>query len=134
MNKTILMVAALMGVLSIILGAFGAHALKASIGIDGLQTFEIGVRYQMYHAFLLLFIGNTDYLSLKTKKIILYLVVIGVFFFSFSIYGLSTNALTDFNFKAIGFVTPIVGLILISAWVLMVVNFSKFSSKKGVKL
>lgn len=130
MNKTILITATILGGLSIIFGAFGAHALKALIGVESLQTFETGVRYQMYHALLLLFIGNTDLIRLRTKKIIFYFVVIGVFFFSFSIYGLATNTLTPFNFKAIGFVTPIGGLLLISAWVLMFIDFLKISSKK----
>lgn len=130
MNKTILITATILGGLSIIFGAFGAHALKSLIGVESLQTFETGVRYQMYHALLLLFIGNTGFIGLRTKKIIFYFVVIGVLFFSFSIYGLATNALTYFNFKAIGFVTPIGGLLLISAWVLMFIDFLRISSKK----
>ena len=132
MNKTILITATILGGLSIIFGAFGAHALKALIGVESLQTFETGVRYQMYHALLLLLIGNTGSIRLRTKKIIFYFVVIGVLFFSFSIYALATNTLTPFNFKAIGFVTPIGGLLLISAWVLMFIDFLKISSKKEV--
>ncbi|WP_298531091.1 DUF423 domain-containing protein [uncultured Algibacter sp.] len=130
MNKIILVSGAVFGVLSIVLGAFGAHALKALVGVEALQTFEVGVRYQMYHALLLLFVGNTDFIREKTKKVIFYLVVIGVFFFSFSIYGLATNVLTSFNFKIIGFVTPIGGLLLIAAWVFMIVNFLKIPSEK----
>ena len=114
MNKTILITAAIFGGLSIILGAFGAHSLKASIGIESLQTFETGVRYQMYHALLLLFIGNTYLIRLKTKRIMFYLIVVGVLCFSFSIYGLATNTLTSFNFKTIGFVTPVGGVFVIT--------------------
>ena len=129
MNKTILITASILGVLSIIFGAFGAHALKALIGVESLQTFETGVRYQMYHALFLLFVGNTDLIRTKNKKIIFYLTVIGVLFFSGSIYGLATNTLTSFNFKIIGFVTPIGGLLLISAWVFVFVDFLKISPK-----
>lgn len=110
------------------LGAFGAHGLKALISAEAVQTFETGVRYQMYHALLLLFVGSTNYISDKSKTKIFYLVLIGVFFFSGSIYGLATNVLTGFDFKTIGIITPIGGLLLILAWVFMFVNFLKKQS------
>ena len=130
MNKTILITASLLGILSIILGAFGAHALKALIPFELQQTFETGVRYQMYHAFLLLFVGSTSLIKEKTKKIIYYLTVFGILFFSGSIYGLATNALSSFNFKSIGFITPIGGLLLILAWVFIGLEFVKLNKKK----
>ena len=130
MNKTILITASLLGVLSIVLGAFGAHALKELIPYESQQTFETGGRYQMYHALLLLFIGSTHLIRQKTKKIIYYLIVIGLLLFSGSIYGLATNELSTFNFKSIGFITPIGGLSLILAWIFMFTDFLKVSSKK----
>jgi uncharacterized membrane protein YgdD (TMEM256/DUF423 family) len=130
MNKTILITAAVLGGLSIVFGAFGAHALKALISTESQQTFEVGVRYQMYHALLLLFLGSTSLVKNKTKKIVYYLVVVGILFFSGSIYGLATNNLSVFNFKSIGFVTPIGGLSLILAWGFVFVDFIKISSKK----
>ena len=132
MNKTILITASLLGILSIILGAFGAHALKELIPYESQQTFETGVRYQMYHALLLLFVGSTSLIKQKTKSIIYYLVVIGLLFFSGSIYGLATNELSTFNFKSIGFITPIGGLSLILAWGFMFVYFLQISSKKEI--
>jgi len=102
--------------IAIILGAFGAHALKKVLSLEQLSTFETGVRYQMYHAVFLLFIGLTNDLSQKVKKTIYFLVLFGVILFSGSIYLLATNDLTSFDFKAIGFVTPIGGLLLILAW------------------
>jgi len=132
MNKTILVTASVLGVLSIILGAFGAHALKELIPFESQQTFETGVRYQMYHALLLLFIGSTHLIQQKTKKIIYYLVVVGLLLFSGSIYGLSTNELSSFNFKSIGFITPIGGLSLIFAWIFLFIDFIKNSSKKQI--
>ena len=125
MNKTILLTAAILGVTSIILGAFGAHGLKALISPESVQTFETGVRYQMYHALFLLFVGSTTYISVKSKTKIFYLVVVGVLFFSGSIYGLSTNVLTGFDFKTIGVITPVGGLLLIVAWVLVFIDFLK---------
>ena len=131
MNKTILITATTLGVLSVILGAFGAHALKELISTQAQQTFETGVRYQMYHAIVLLFVGNTSLLSLKTKKIILWLVIIGLVFFSGSLYGIAVNDLFTFNFKSIGFITPIGGFLLIISWVIMLINFLKLNTDKS---
>ena len=127
MNKSILITGAILGILSIILGAFAAHGLKDLISVESQQTFETGVRYQMYHAILLLFVASTTFISPKSKKIIFYLIVLGLLLFSGSIYGLATNALTSFNFKTIGFITPIGGLLLILAWVVMLIDFVKIS-------
>lgn len=131
MNKTILITATTLGVLSVILGAFGAHGLKELISTQAQQTFETGVRYQMYHAIVLLFVGNTSLLSLKTKKIILWLVIIGLVFFSGSLYGIAVNDLFTFNFKSIGFITPIGGFLLIISWVIMLINFLKLNTDKS---
>ncbi|TRX23990.1 DUF423 domain-containing protein [Flavobacterium franklandianum] len=125
MDKKIISTGAIFGMLAIILGAFGAHALKKVLSIEELATFETGVKYQMYHALFLLFIGLTTELPQKIKKTIYYLVVVGVLFFSGSIYLLATNSQTSFDFKVIGFVTPIGGLLLISGWGVLLVNFLK---------
>lgn len=128
MNKTILITAAILGVLSIILGAFAAHGLKKVLTTEAIETFETGVKYQMYHALFLLFVGTTSYISLGTKKIILYLVVAGVICFSGSIYGLATNALSSFDFKKIALVTPLGGLLLVSSWVVLLIHLIKLKS------
>lgn len=116
MNRTIFGVGILLGVLGISLGAFGAHGLEKLLDSNALQTFETGVRYQLYHALFLLVLAGTGFLSEEKKKLPFYLILVGVFFFSFSIYFLATNALTGFDFKTIGFVTPIGGLLLIIGW------------------
>ena len=116
MDKKIISTGAILGMIAIILGAFGAHALKKVLSIEELSTFETGVRYQMYHAFFLLFIGMINDLSQKAKKTIYNLVLFGVLLFSGSIYLLAINSLTSFDFKVIGFITPIGGLLLILAW------------------
>ena len=116
MKTTYIKAAAVLGMIAIILGAFGAHALKKVLSVDQLATFETGVRYQMYHALFLLLVGQLDMLSQKASKAIYYLVLNGVALFSGSIYLLATNSLTSFDFRIIGFVTPIGGLLLIIAW------------------
>ena len=122
MDRKIIAAAAILGMTSVILGAFGAHALKDLLEADKIVTFETGVRYQMYHALLLLFVGATNILSAKAKKTIFYLCLIGVLLFSGSIYLLATNSLNSINFKAIGFITPIGGLLLIVAWIVLFVD------------
>lgn len=131
MNKLILVTASILGMLAIILGAFASHGLKSLISIELLQTFETGVRYQMYHAIVLLFIGTTSVFSTKTKQRLFFFIVIGVLFFSGSIYGLATNELSSaFDFKSIAFITPIGGLFLIISWVIMALQFLKLKSDK----
>lgn len=125
MNNKIIATAAFFGMTAIILGAFGAHALKAVLTIEQLSTFETGVKYQIYHALFLLFLGLNTQLQEKTKRIILNLTTIGVIFFSGSIYLLATDSLNSFNFKAIGFITPIGGLLLIVSWGILMWNFLK---------
>jgi uncharacterized membrane protein YgdD (TMEM256/DUF423 family) len=128
MNRKIILTAALLGMISIILGAFGAHALKKLIDTNALVTFETGVRYQMYHALFLLFLATNSRIQEKTKKVIHILIIFGVLFFSGSIYLLATNAMTTFDFKIIGFITPIGGLLLILAWALLFTDVWKNNS------
>ena len=123
MDRKIISTAAIFGMIAIILGAFGAHALKKVLTFDQLASFETGVRYQTYHALFLLFIGILTDLPQKTKKTIYYLVTFGIFLFSGSIYLLATNDLTSFDFKVIGFITPIGGLLLILAWGALLLNY-----------
>lgn len=128
MERKIILTAAFFGALAIILGAFGAHALKAVLSAEKLVTFETGVRYQMYHAFFLFFVATRKELTVKHLKVIYNLVVTGVLFFSGSIYLLATNGLTPIDFKIIGFVTPLGGLLLIFAWIVLFVAIFKKKS------
>lgn len=125
MNNKIITIAAFFGMTAIILGAFGAHALKKVLNVDQLATFETGVKYQMYHGLFLLFIGLNTQLGDKVKKTILNLTILGIIFFSGSIYLLATDSLNTFNFKVIGFLTPIGGLLLITSWGVLMWNFLK---------
>jgi uncharacterized membrane protein YgdD (TMEM256/DUF423 family) len=129
MNKKLLIAGSILGLISIILGAFASHGLENLVNKDAIETFQVGVRYQMYHALLLLFVGTTPKIQHKSKKRIFFLTVIGVVFFSGSIYGLATNELTAFDFKTIGFITPIGGLLLILSWLIMLLDFLKLKDE-----
>ncbi|MES2485348.1 MAG: DUF423 domain-containing protein [Bacteroidota bacterium] len=122
MDKKIIATAAALGLTGIMLGAFGAHGLKKIITPEEVATFETGVKYQMYHALFLLFVGTTVLISDKAKKAIFWLTNIGVLFFSVSIYLLALNSKLPFNFKPFGWITPIGGLLLILAWGVLFLN------------
>ncbi len=116
MNKTILLTGTLFGLLGIMLGAFGAHGLEKLVEPEAVDSFETGVRYQIYHAFFLLILGIWDGLDIKKKKIIFGFIGLGTLLFSFSIYLLAVNSLVSFDFKQLAFLTPIGGSILILGW------------------
>lgn len=129
-NKRILFWGALLGALSIGLGAFGAHGLKKLVEPEQIAVFKTGVEYQMYHALFLLFLGLQSFISKKTTKLIFYTTLIGVLFFSGSLYLLATNSVTSLDFKILGPVTPIGGLFLIFSWTLISYSIFKNSAKK----
>ena len=128
MDKKISITGAWIGMVAIILGAFGAHALKKVLTPEQLISFETGVRYQMYQAFFLFFLASQNDILEKTKKTIFTLILSGTLFFSGSIYLLSTTGITGINFKPIGFITPIGGALLILAWGML--GYSIIQSRK----
>ena len=123
MDKKIIKTAAILGFIAIAFGAFGAHSLKKMVGALELNTFETGVRYQMYHALFLLFVGTTNIISESAKKVIYLTTLSGILLFSGSLYLLALNNFLPFNFKPFGFVTPIGGLLFLTAWFWLFVNF-----------
>lgn len=125
MNKSILITATLFGFLAVILGAFAAHGLQKLVAVEQVKTFQTGVTYQMYHALFLLFLGCTNKVSDKTKKVVYLLTLFGVVFFSGSIYGLATNEFSSFDFKTIALITPVGGTLLIVAWFILFISFLK---------
>jgi len=116
--KTIIITAAVFGVTSVIMGAMGAHALKAVLSPDSLSSFLTGSKYNMYHAIALLAIaGNTKYLQENWLKNGVLLITVGTVLFSGSIYLLSTSSVTGLSARSIlGPLTPIGGILLILGW------------------
>ena len=117
MERKIILLASITGGLAVILGAFAAHGLKPVLSDSAMDSLGTGIRYQMYHAFLLFYIASTNRLTSKQQSLLFKLILVGVLLFSGSIYLLATNDLTTFEFKFIGFLTPLGGLFLISAWI-----------------
>ncbi len=106
--------------MSVILGAFGAHLLKKRLPESGLQSFEVGVRYMMYHGLALLLVSQV---VLKEKEMISWFFIGGTFIFSFSIFLLSLQSILKVNLKWLGPITPIGGMLLVFGWVLLLLKF-----------
>ena len=129
MQRKLLILGSVFGMLAVILGAFGAHGLKEVLTEESLTSYETGVRYQFYHAFLALIIANTSFFTNKTKNIVFWMLLVGVVLFSGSIYLLTTSAITGVSIKSFGFVTPIGGVFLILAWLVLILNVLKMNKK-----
>lgn len=130
MNKPFIQIAALLGALSVILGAFAAHGLKESVTADALQVFETGVRYQMYHVFALALTGIV-FANVKEKlaRAAGNLFIAGIILFSGSLYALTfaVNA-GNIGLEKIGIITPIGGLCFILGWILLALSLRKSKS------
>ena len=113
---------AIFGALGIILGAFGAHALKKIFSEDQLKNFETGVKYQMYHTLLLVVLGFNIQLITQYQNLIYYALTWGILLFSFSIYGLCISSALNKKLKFLGPITPIGGLLLLLGWILLILN------------
>ena len=105
--------------LSVILGAFGAHLLKKTLPESALQSFEVGIRYMMYHGLVLLILTLMPF---EEKKWVAIFFVIGTLLFSVSIFFLSIQSILKTNLKWLGPVTPIGGTFLIMGWILFLLK------------
>ena len=125
MKSVTLIFGAVYGLISIILGAFGAHALKKVISLDKLQSFETGVRYQMYGAFFLLIVGYILKFETPAEKWMSIFMIAGIFLFSVSIYLLAFSEVAAIPSKVIGPITPLGGLFMIISWAMLLFYFIK---------
>lgn len=122
MSRNSVLFGSILMILGIILGAFGAHALKEVLNTEQLTSFETGVRYQMYHGLALLVLGlNADKLKFNLKLIVV-LMLIGLLLFSGSIYMLALQSVLEINLRFLGPITPIGGLLLIISWAIFIVK------------
>lgn len=120
--KTIIIIASILGALSVGIGAFGAHGLESTLTANGrLDTFETAVKYQFYHTLALLLIGilmlNIDSSMFSYAA---WCFLIGIVIFSGSLFTLSLT-----NITWLGAITPIGGLAFIIGWVLLAIGASK---------
>lgn len=125
MNRYFGMMGGFFGVLSVVIGAIGAHALTPLLDEIQLASFETGVKYQMYHSLLLLLLVVIPIQKRRLQQVIFGFLVVGIILFSWSIFLLSTNHLTGINFKSIALLTPLGGFMLIFAWLVLLFTFLK---------
>ena len=103
--------ALVLGALAVILGAFGAHGLQATLTVERMQTWQTAVFYQFVHVFLVLYLANREYNQLNRQA--MYFSLAGILLFSGSLYLLCLTGIT-----ALGMITPIGGVCFILAWLL----------------
>ncbi|GLB51411.1 membrane protein [Neptunitalea chrysea] len=121
-HKNILTLTAVLGMLTVLFGAFGAHGLKKIVSPEQVETFKTGVTYQMYHVFALLALGLSK-IADKHKKQIAIFMAIGILLFSGSIYLLTFKDVLSLDISFIGPATPIGGVCFIVGWGLMAWRF-----------
>jgi uncharacterized membrane protein YgdD (TMEM256/DUF423 family) len=129
MYKPALTAGALFAALAVILGAFGAHALKAKLSAEMLQVFETGVRYHFYHSFALLITGML-YASFPVKAIKLAstFFITGILLFSGSLYAMALLSISGASIGPVGIITPIGGLFFILGWISLFLSVIKKSN------
>ncbi len=122
LQKKLIILGALLGGFSVALGAFGAHALKQILIERGrVETYELAVRYQFYHALTLLVMAAlTDKLHANKASWSTLLIASGTIVFSGSLYILALSGKTIW-----GAVTPIGGVLLITGWLLLLLSVKK---------
>ena len=126
MNKAFIKTSAIIGALSVLLGAFAAHTLKQILQPDNLQIFETAVRYQFYHVFALLAIGIL-YKEFPGKMMIWAgrLFVTGIVLFSGSLYLLCYVKHNQLPLNWLGAITPFGGLAFIAGWIMLFAAVTK---------
>jgi len=120
-----LRLAAILGTLAVILGAFGAHSLEQIISPESLETFETGIRYHFYHTIMIALTGVLlQQQDKKSWRIAAWLFASGIVLFSGSIYLLSIREIVNLG-SWLGPITPIGGTLLIAGWISLLVGTFK---------
>ncbi len=127
MKELVLIIGGIYGMLAVIFGAFGAHALRKRFSEEQLKSFETGVKYQMYHAIMLIISGIAFPFIGTSQHLIAWFFIIGIFLFSFSIYGLTLSASAGKKIKILGPTTPLGGLLLILGWIFFIINIAEIA-------
>lgn len=110
---------------AVALGALGAHFLKVRLSPDSLASWHTGVEYQIYHSMAILVLSVSKRIDAKIVKLPLLLMLVGMVFFSGSIYLLSTKAISGLSVSWLGPVTPVGGVLFIVAWLLLAIRAGK---------
>ena len=123
MAKTVLLLAAMSGLLAVMIGAFGAHGLKGRLTEDLMAVYQTGVQYHFYHTIVLLVVGVLllQYPQASPLQWSAYLLVTGILVFSGSLYILALTGL-----KWLGAITPLGGLAFIAGWLTLALGIYQY--------
>lgn len=129
--NSLIRIAAILGFFAVVLGAFGAHALESQLGPSQVEIFQTGVRYHFYHTIALfmvaLLMGRGQ--SGRSLRVAAWCFLLGIIFFSGSLYLLSTRPMTGLEASWLGPVTPIGGTIFIAGWTSLFIHTFYVSKK-----
>ncbi|MBS1614995.1 MAG: DUF423 domain-containing protein [Bacteroidetes bacterium] len=126
MYKPALLAGCFFAGLAVVLGAFGAHALKAQLDPQQLAIYEKGVTYQFYHSLALLAVGILfSSIPVAGLRWASWLFVAGIILFSGSLYLLAILLSKGVSIGPAGIITPIGGLCFISGWLLLLLSILK---------
>ena len=130
MHRTFLAVGFIFGALGVIVGAFGAHALKKMVPPETIASFETGVRYQFYHTLALCFTGLLHRrMPFVVTRLAGWCFILGILLFSGSIYMLTAfKATNTIGLNGIGVITPIGGVLLVLGWIFSLVAVIRYST------
>ncbi len=132
MNKQAIIFGASFAAIAVILGAFGAHALKAVMTADKLLVFETGVRYHFYHSFALILTGILfQAFPSKQLKLAVSFFITGILLFSGSLYAIALLSINGGSIGSLGILTPIGGVFFILGWAMLVVGVATHKPMKG---
>ena len=112
-------VSALLGFLAIVIGAFAAHRLRKHFDLQQQLQFDTGVKFQLFHAVLLVVLGFNLGFNTPIETYMAYAFIFGTVLFSFSIYGLTWSVAKGRKAKWLVPLTPIGGLLLLTGWALL---------------
>ncbi len=122
MNKRIIIIASVFGILAVILGAFGAHALKVRLSTSELEVWKTAVDYQFYHTLALLFLTTFSPFNSREIKLASWFFSLGIILFSGSLYLISAKEILNISqISVIGPITPIGGLFFILGWISLLI-------------
>ncbi|RYD78133.1 MAG: DUF423 domain-containing protein [Sphingobacteriales bacterium] len=120
MNKRIILTASFFGAVAVLLGAFGAHGLKALIDSPSLEIWQKGVEYQFYHTLALLYLSTFARYRNKLINLAYFCFTFGILLFSGSLYLLATKTILNISFvDVLGPITPIGGLLFVLGWIML---------------
>lgn len=127
MAKLFIQLAALNGALAVMIGAFGAHALKARLTPELLSVYETGVQYHFWHSLALLAVGLLA-LQLPDSRALIasgITFIVGIILFSGSLYLLASTDIRLLGFMPVGLITPFGGMSFIIGWLLLLISSFK---------